>query len=117
MPNEDGTLTPEELDTYIENAVASVVFEPAKVTESVINVPLYVPKILFDSDMIKIKGYAMSMGWDPEQVEDAVGPLQFIMQKVRLDVKQKFNRFVQLSAIAQAKTQAQQQIDDLGLGE
>lgn len=104
-------------DQEIQDLIATVVFDDPKETEVVVNVPLYVPKVLF---MDQINAYAKSVGWQEtvkdEQGADIPNPensLKFLATRIRGDVRQGFTVFVARKARREANAAAQEQIQQI----
>ena len=110
-------------DEEITELIDSMVFDDPGEDVVEVNVPLNVPKALFQADMVQIKAYAQSIGWQPELLNkqtglhepNPIGPLKFLALGIRSDVRRKFNRFIELQAKAQAAAAAKAQIEALGL--
>lgn len=112
------------LDEEILAEVSKIDFSAIKDTEINVNVPLTIPKALF---MEGITGFAKSEGY-PEKivvmqgegeekngvlVDNPESPLLFLANKIRMDIRRRFEAWVKDTAKKQAEETAQRAIDTL----
>ena len=123
----------------IQAELDKITFPEPKESEMVVNVPLYVPKVLF---MDSIESFARANGWtdtianpnkneflmndfgiiteepNPDYVEgetipNPVGAIEHMALMIRQNLKRKFERHVQLEARKQADAQAKAQAEQI----
>ena len=103
----------------IQKIIDGISFPEAKEGEVKVNVPLYIPQVLF---MDSVEEFAESQGWikeieDPEdntlKIDNPISSVEYLAIGIRQELKRKFERFIQVKAIKQANESAKTEINQM----